>query len=103
QTDVALNTLYQEIKKLQTELISDSELEKLKNQVMLNYVRGLQTVASKARALALNEILFGNYAVLFDDLDRYNAVTAEDIRRVAQTYLRPMKRTVVTIRPKGNT
>jgi zinc protease len=36
-----------------------------------------------------------------DELARVEAVTAEDVRRVARTYLVPDNRTVVVARPPG--
>ena len=81
-------------------LVSDSELQKAKNQLMKGYVDGLKTVHGKASALALNETLFGDYERLFSDLARYNAVKAEDIRKVAHRYLAPEQSTVVVLRPK---
>ena len=38
-------------------------------------------------------------ATVNNDLDKYNAVTADDIRRVAQKYLTNANRTVVTVVP----
>jgi len=81
-------------------LVSDDELQKAKNQVMKGYVDSLKTVHGKAEALALNEILFGDYEQLFKDLDRYNRVTSEQIRKVAQVYLAPEKSSLVVLRPK---
>lgn len=89
-----------ELSRIKREKISESELQKLKNQIMLGYVEGLQTMSSRARSLALNEIYFDDYRRLFDDLDKYNAVTAEDIHRVANAYIVPQRRSVVQVVPK---
>lgn len=78
--------------------ISDAELKKAKNQVMKSYVDGLKTVHGKAEALAANEILYGDYEMLFKDLERYNAVTKDMIRNVAKKYLAPTEGTVVVMR-----
>ncbi|OFZ12428.1 MAG: hypothetical protein A2Z20_06690, partial [Bdellovibrionales bacterium RBG_16_40_8] len=95
-----LSLLDDELKKIKTILVAEKELEKLKNQVELSYIRGLQTMSSRAQALALNEIIFGDYRKLFEDIDKYEAVTAEDIRRVANTYIIPSKKNIVQIVPK---
>jgi zinc protease len=81
-------------------LVSDEELQKAKNQVMKSYVDGLKTVHGKAEALAVNEILYGDYEVLFKDLERYNKVTAKDIRKAAADYLAPERSTLVVLQPK---
>jgi len=43
--------------------------------------------------------MHGDVGVINSDLDKYNAVTAEDIKRVAQKYLTQANRTVVTVVP----
>jgi zinc protease len=80
--------------------ITEQELQKAKNQIMKSYVDSLKTVHGKAEALALNEILYGDYEVLFKDLDRYNKVTPDEIRKVAEKYLAPEKSSLVVLRPK---
>lgn len=80
-------------------LIKPDELQKAKNQVMRAYVDSLKTIHGKAEALAMNETLFRNYEELFKDLGRYNAVTSQQIRDVAQKYLAPNQATIVVLRP----
>ncbi len=70
---------------------------------MKAYVDGLKTVHGKAEALALNETVFRDYNQLFKDLDRYNKVTAEQIRDVAKKYLAPEQATLVVLKPKAKT
>jgi zinc protease len=79
--------------------ISAEELQKAKNQVMKGYVDGLKTIHGRAEALALNETIYGDYEMLFKDLDRYNAVTPEQIRQVALKYLAPEKMTLIVLKP----
>lgn len=81
-------------------LVSDVDLQKAKNQVMKNYVDGLKTVHGRAEALALNETLYGDYEMLFKDLDHYNRVTKEQIRKVAIKYLGPERATLVALKPE---
>lgn len=79
--------------------ISDADLQKAKNQVMKGYVDGLKTIHGRAEALALNETIYGDYEMLFKDLDRYNAITAKQVRDVATKYLAPEKMTLVVLKP----
>jgi zinc protease len=81
-------------------LIPEAELQKAKNQVMKSYVDSLKTIHGKAEALALNEILFGDYEHLFRDLGRYNKITAEQVRKVALRFLQPDHATLVVLKPK---
>lgn len=99
--DQAQRAVYGEMWRPRNLNVSDEELQKAKNQVMTDYVNGLKTVHGKAQALALNEILFGDYEHLFRDLDRYNKVTVQQIREVAEKYLRPEQSTLVVLRPRG--
>lgn len=96
----SLDLVYQEIWKLRNRLVTDQELKKAKTQVMKELVDGLTTIDGKARALAVNEIVTGSYDNLFKDLERYNAVTAEQIKDVSSRYLNPPQRTIVTLAPK---
>jgi zinc protease len=95
----AQRAVYGEIWRPRSKLVDPKELQKAKNQVMKSYVDSLKTIQGKAEALAMNEILYGNYEELFKDLDRYNRVTAQQIKAVAQKYLAPEKSTLVVLRP----
>jgi len=75
-----------EINRLQTELITDREFEKLRNQIEVQAISGYGSVAGIAESLADNEMFQGDANLINTELDRYMAVTKEDIRRVAQEY-----------------
>jgi zinc protease len=95
-----LEVLYQEIWKLRNRPVTDQELANAKTQVMKELVDGLTTGDGKARALAVNEIMTGSYDNLFKDLEKYNAVTAEQIKMVANKYLNQTQRSVIILEPK---
>ena len=97
----SLELVYQEIWKMRNKLVTDAELEKAKTQVMKELVDGLTTADGKARALAVNEIVTGSYENLFKDLDRYNSVTAEQIKDAANKYLNQKQRNIVVLAPKS--
>jgi len=90
----------EELKKLKTKKVTDKELERAKNQFMKSYVDTLQTVSSKARTIALNEILFGDYTEFLRDLDKYNKVSKDDIMRVAKKYFKPESSVYVEVTKK---
>lgn len=89
-----------EIERLKTNLVSEKELEKVKNQIMMDVIDGLTTNDGKAQGLALNEVIFGNYQRLFSDVDKYRIVTAQDIQRVARKYLLANSRVTAVLEPK---
>lgn len=96
----SLHLIYSEIEKVRTQLISKKELDKVKNQVMKNFVDELTTIHEKAEALAVNEIVAGSYEQLFKDLELYKKVTPEEIKKVALKYLNQNQRSVVVLEPK---
>lgn len=100
-TQEALDTVYNEIWKLRNQKVTDKELEKAKTQVMKDLVDSLKTMDGKARALAVNEIVTGTYESLFTDLEKYQAVTADDIKKVAEKYTQQTQRSIITLEPKA--
>lgn len=93
--------IYEEIERLRKEPISEAELQKAKNMLAFNFNANLN------RSL-IRGINLGQLAVLYDDpnlinmqLDKFAAVTREDVKRVAGKYLKPTNRVVVITVPKA--
>ncbi|MGZ3774004.1 MAG: M16 family metallopeptidase [Pseudobdellovibrionaceae bacterium] len=97
----ALNVVNSEILKLRNQLVTETELEKAKTQIMKDLVDNLKTMDGKARALVVNEIVNGTYETLFTDLEKYKSVTADDIKKVVNKYTLQAQRSVVTLEPKA--
>ncbi|WP_345336173.1 pitrilysin family protein [Ferrimonas pelagia] len=83
-----------EINRLAAEPVSDAELEKVKNRKLMSLYEELETQNGLADSLGTYELFFGDHAQLFAAPQAYQAVTAADIQRVAQTYLIKSQRTV---------
>ena len=96
----ALELVYNEIFKLRTQKVTESELKKAKTLAMKSFVDGLMTIDEKARALAATEIVTGSYENLYTDLEKYNKVTIEDIQRVSAKMLNTNQRSIVILEPK---
>lgn len=92
--------LYEELQKLSEEPVTESELRKAKNICQTAFVRGLTTMASKAEALGSAALYLGDYHKLRELKRHYDAVTPNDIQRVAQKYFHSHNRTVVTLLPE---
>ena len=94
--DVALSKLAEvmdeEIVKLQTELISEREYQKLQNNFEAQYVSSNSRVEGIAASLARYNMLLGDTSLINKELDIYRGITREDIRRVANAYLKPNQR-----------
>lgn len=71
------------------------------NRTRAQLVGRLLTVRGKASALQWHVLHQGSAAELNREMERYAAVTLEDLTRVAATYLVPENRTVVVSRPGG--
>jgi zinc protease len=90
-----------EIIRTQTELISDKEFQKLRNQVENDFVSSNARVAGIAESLANYHMYFGDANLVNTELERYLAVTKEDIMRVAKEYYKPSNRVVLHYLPKA--
>jgi zinc protease len=96
-----LGVLDREIFRIRHQLITNRELKRALNQFMASFVDGLTTVDSKARALASAEIVSGDYKTLFTDLEKYQKVSTQDVRRVAEKYLNPNGRVIAWLKPES--
>ena len=85
--------LYATLERLKTEPVTDRELQKVKNQNAASNFRDLQGNFQLMMNLLIRD---GNrgWETINTDPPRYDAVTAEDIMRVATTYFTPETRAV---------
>jgi predicted Zn-dependent peptidase len=96
-TDSALVEFFKEINRMRTEAVTPQELQKIKNFVALRLPDQLETTGDMSGQLATLET-YGLNASFFDDyVQRIMAVTAEDLSRVANQYLRPDRAVVVVV------
>ncbi|MBC3932571.1 insulinase family protein [Undibacterium sp. CY22W] len=86
--------LLAEIDKLIREGVSEEEVQKVKNQKLLNFYRAQETINGKAAQIGDYEVYFGDYKKLFDAPEAYRRLRAADIQRVAATYFKKSQRTV---------
>jgi predicted Zn-dependent peptidase len=89
-----------EIERVKNELVSEAELGKAKRQLEVALVNGLATSHALAARIGHEMASFGRVRPLAERLAAIQAVTAEDVQRVARTYLREEKRTVVHVVPR---
>lgn len=82
--DAAEKAIWEELKKLTTDLVSDDELTKVKNKSELIMVFAEMNLLDKAMNLAYYELL-GDAAFLNTEIDKYLSVTAAQIKEVAAT------------------
>ncbi len=81
-----------EVADLSENLVSEREMEKLRNQIENDFVSTRGSLRSLASQLATYEAMQGDANLINTELNRYLAVTREDIRRVARKYFVPENR-----------
>ncbi len=74
----------EEIAKMKNEKISDKELEKVKNKTESTIAFEDMSVMNRANSLAFYELL-GDASLMNKELEKYHAVTAEDMRHLCET------------------
>lgn len=94
------NEINGEFEKVQKELISDKEFEKLKNQIENDFVSSNSSMMGVAESLANYEMYLGDANLINTEIERYLKVTKEDIQRVAKKYFVKDNRVVLYYLPK---
>ena len=89
----------EEIVKIQTELLTDKEMEKLKNKYENNYVNGNASVEGIAENLASFYLLYGDVNLINTEIEMYRSITAQEIRDIAKKYLNPNQRLLLDYVP----
>jgi len=99
--DYVRDSIVAEIDRMKIESVDEETLAATKSHLRYAFVRGLSDPANVAETL-------GHYLQLTEDPETvnrvyrlYEAVTAEDIRRLVTTYFPESNRTVVTLTPEG--
>lgn len=102
--DVTLESLLsemdEELVKLQTELISERDYQKLQNQFENDFVNSNSSIAGIAGTLATDYMLFDDVNLINNEIDIYRSITREDIMATAKKYLNPNQRLELQYLPK---
>ncbi|MDQ1317824.1 MAG: zinc protease, partial [Candidatus Poribacteria bacterium] len=98
--DTVMGIIKEEIGSIQKNLISDEELDRGKKMCISIKQIGLQTNSDQAFTMGLDEL----YKLGYDNITHYeeqiNAVTKEDVKRVAEKYLQLDKYAIAIVKPK---
>lgn len=89
-----------EIQKLQTNLISDEDFQKLQNIFENRFVNSNSSIEGIAHSLATYNVLRGNTNLINNEIDIYRSITKEDIREAAKKYLNSNQRVVINYLPE---
>jgi zinc protease len=88
------NAILNEVQKIIDEGISENELQKVKNQKLMDFYKTLETNDGMSNTIGTYELFFGDYKKLFSAPDDYKKVSVDDIKRVAAKYFMKENRTV---------
>ena len=98
--DTLERQLAAEVRRIIDEGVTPEELSKARNDFRAGNIFGRQTTMQVAERLQHYAHLHGSLEDMRTDLDRYLAVTADDIRRVAARYLVPENSFTIVVVPK---
>ncbi len=101
--DTILKEIDEEIVKIQTDLISEKELQKLKNKFENQFVNSNSSIQGIANTLARDYLLYGNTNLINTEIDIYNSITREEIREIAKKYLNKNQRLELQYLPTDKT
>jgi predicted Zn-dependent peptidase len=88
--------VYAELERLKEEPVSEWELQRAKNRLEANFIASLESNEGLAARIGFYEMI-DDWRLINSVLERWKAVSAEDIRRVAATYFTRSNRTVAFI------
>jgi len=86
-----------EIDKIKSQPVTDEELAMVKSRAKASLVRGLQSNMGIARQLGVAQTIYGDWREIFTGVAEIDAVTKDDIQRVAKATFVPDNRTVAMI------
>ena len=98
--DILLTEIEEEIEKVQNELISERDHQKLLNKFESQFVNSNSSIAGIANSLARYYLLYGDVNLINKEIDIYRSITREEIRSVAQKYLSPNQRVDIEYLPE---
>jgi predicted Zn-dependent peptidase len=92
--------LLAEVEKMKSELVSESELKRIKILNRREFIESMRSNEKLAGTLATMEVQIG-WRYLTDYLDKIESVTPQDIRSAARKYLRMENKSTVYVIPGG--
>jgi predicted Zn-dependent peptidase len=96
--DKAMNI---EIEKAKTGDISDKDFQKIKNQIESDFYSKNSTMLGIAGELAEDYTYHKNPELINTEIDKFSKITREDMKRVANKYLKPGNRLVLYYLPES--
>lgn len=102
-TDLAEVELAKLISEVQTTEVTPNEIAVAVRQLTVQTIDSVRTPQGLAQLVGVVNSVFGKPERVSEDIQKYLKVTAADVKRVAQKYLIPNRRTVVVLVPAEGT
>ncbi|MBN4070467.1 insulinase family protein [Olleya sp. AH-315-F22] len=90
----------EEIVKMQNELISEKDYQKLQNKFENRFVNSNASISGIANSLARYYLLYDDTNLINNEIDIYRSITREEIQAVVKKYLNPNQRVELQYLPK---
>ena len=87
-------SILDELDKIIKNGVSEGELQKVKNQKLMEFYQTTETINGMSNTIGTYELFFGDYKKMFTAPEDYKKVTAEDIKNAAAKYFTKQNRTV---------
>lgn len=91
----------EEVAKIQKDLISERDYQKLLNKFENGFVSSNASIEGIANSLARYHMLYGDTNLINTEIDIYRSITREEIRDVANKYLNTNQRLVLEYLPES--
>ena len=91
----------EEIIKIQEELISEKDYQKLQNMIETNFVNSNSSIEGIANSLAEYYAFYKDTNLINSEIKIYRSISREEIQQVAQKYLKPNQRLVLSYLPES--
>ncbi len=98
--ETLLQDIDEEIKKVQEQLISEEDFQKLQNIFENNFVNANSSIEGIASSLVTYNVLYGDTNLINNEIELYRNITREDLKRVANEYLKQNQRIIINYLPK---
>ncbi|OFZ53107.1 MAG: hypothetical protein A2428_03385 [Bdellovibrionales bacterium RIFOXYC1_FULL_54_43] len=100
QVPVCLRLIEECVERMKRNLLSDEELRTVKDNIKGTILLSSDSVESRMSSIAMNEIFFGKYMGVDEVCAQIDAVTTDDVRRLARKLLRGERRSLLFVGPK---
>ncbi|MRI01925.1 insulinase family protein [Kriegella sp. EG-1] len=98
-----LTSIDEEILKIQNELISEKDYQKIQNKFENQFVSSNSSISGIANSLARNYMLYDDTSLINNEIEIYRSITREDIQAAAKKYLNKSQRVELEYLPDDQT